>query len=49
MQEGLNTRIQCARRGRQTQAVAEFLGALDDEDPDADRKLPKVISPVDRC
>ena len=34
---------------RQTRAVAEFLGALDDEDPDADRKLPKVISPVDPC
>ena len=23
--------------------------ALDDEDPDADRKLPKVISPADPC
>jgi transposase len=34
---------------RQSRAVAEFLGALDDEDPDADRKLPKVISPVDPC
>jgi hypothetical protein len=34
---------------RQTRAVAEFLGALDDEDPDADRKVPKVISPVDPC
>jgi hypothetical protein len=34
---------------RQTRAVAEFLGALDDEDPDADRKLPKAISPVDPC
>src|SRR5258708_502229 len=33
----------------QTRAVAEFLGALDDEDPNADRKLPKVISPVDPC
>jgi hypothetical protein len=32
---------------RQTRAVAEFLGALDDEDPNADRKLPKVMSPVD--
>src|SRR6516162_5222952 len=31
---------------RQTRAVAEFLGALD---PDADRKVPKVISPVDPC
>ena len=34
---------------RQTRAVAESLGALDDEDPDADRKLPKAISPVDPC
>ena len=34
---------------RQSRAVAEFLGALDDEDTDANRKLPKVISPVDPC
>ena len=34
---------------RQTRAVAEFLGALDDEDPDADRKVPKAVSPVDPC
>ena len=34
---------------RQTRAVAEFLGALDDEDLDADRKVPKAISPVDPC
>jgi transposase len=34
---------------RQTRAVAEFLTALDDEDPDAYRKLPKAISPVDPC
>ena len=34
---------------RQTRAVAEFLSGLDDEDPDADRKLPKVISPTDPC
>jgi hypothetical protein len=34
---------------RQTRAVAEFLTALDDDDPNADRKLPKVISPVDPC
>ena len=33
----------------QTRAVAEFLTALDDDDVDADRKLPKVISPVDPC
>jgi transposase len=35
--------------GRQTRAVAEFLAALDDEDPNANRELPKVISPVDPC
>jgi hypothetical protein len=34
---------------RQTRAVAEFLSGLDDEDPDADRKPPKVISPTDPC
>jgi hypothetical protein len=34
---------------RQTRAVAEFLGADDDGDPDTKRKLPKVISPVDPC
>jgi transposase len=34
---------------RQTRAVAEFLTAIDDDDPNADRKLPKVISPVDPC
>ena len=34
---------------RQTRAVAEFLTALDDDDLDADRTLPKVISPVDPC
>jgi transposase len=34
---------------RQTRAVAEFLGALDDEDAGGDRKPPKVISPVDPC
>jgi transposase len=31
---------------RQSRAVAEFLGALDAEAPNADRKPPKVISPV---
>jgi hypothetical protein len=31
----------------QTRAVAAFLSGLDDEDPDADRKPPKVISPAD--
>ena len=34
---------------RQTRAVAEFLTAFDDEGADADRKPPKVISPVDPC
>jgi transposase len=34
---------------RQTRAVVEFLSGLDDEDPNADRKLPKVISPTDPC
>ena len=34
---------------RQTRAAAEFLAGLDDEDPDANRELPKVISPVDPC
>src|ERR1700747_2616376 len=34
---------------RQTRAVAEFLAALDDEDAEADRKPPKVVSPVDPC
>jgi hypothetical protein len=32
---------------RQTRAVVEFLSSFDDEDLDADRKLPKVISPTD--
>jgi len=34
---------------RQTRAVAEFLAALDDDDPTADRKPPKVISLSDPC
>jgi len=34
---------------RQTRAAAEFLAGLDDEDPDANRKLPKMISPSDPC
>src|SRR5262245_5363416 len=34
---------------RQTRAVVEFLSSFDDENPDADRKLPKVISPTDPC
>ena len=34
---------------RQTRAVVEFLSSFDEENPDADRKLPKVISPTDPC
>jgi transposase len=34
---------------RQTRAAAEFLAGLDDEDAEANRKLPKVISPSDPC
>jgi transposase len=34
---------------RQTRAVVEFLSGLDDDDPQADRKIPKVISPTDPC
>jgi hypothetical protein len=34
---------------RQTRAAAEFLAGLDDEDPDANRTLPKMVSPVDPC
>ena len=34
---------------RQTRTAAESLARLDDEDADANRKLPKVISPVDPC
>src|SRR6202040_3563842 len=34
---------------RQTRAAAEFLGGLEDEDPDASRKLPKAISLIDPC
>ena len=34
---------------RQTRAVTEFLTAIDDDNPNANRKLPKVISPVDPC
>ena len=33
----------------QTRAAAEFLAGLDDEDPDAERKPPKLISPSDPC
>ncbi len=34
---------------RQTRAAAEFLAGLGDEDPDANRKPPKLISPSDPC
>ena len=34
---------------RQTRAAAEFLGGLEDEDPEAYRKLPKAISASDPC
>ena len=34
---------------RQTHAVSEFLAGLDDEDPNADRTPPRVISPADPC
>jgi hypothetical protein len=34
---------------RQTRAAAEFLAGLDDEDPEANRKPPKLISPSDPC
>jgi hypothetical protein len=34
---------------RQTRAVVEFLSGLDDDDPQADRKIPEVISPSDPC
>jgi IS5 family transposase len=34
---------------RQTRAVEEFLSGLGDDDPDAERKIPKVISPTDPC
>jgi transposase len=41
--------IEWSAPARQTRAVIEFLSALDDDDPNADRKLPKVVSPVDPC
>jgi IS5 family transposase len=34
---------------RQTRAVAEYLTAIDDENANAERQPPKVISPVDPC
>ncbi len=34
---------------RQTRAVVEFLSGVEAEDPNPDRKPPKVISPTDPC
>ena len=34
---------------RQTRAAAEFPAASEDENPEANRKLPKAISPSDPC
>src|SRR5215813_4457884 len=34
---------------RQTRAVSEFLAGLADEEPNADRTRPKVLSPTDPC
>lgn len=34
---------------RQIRAVAEFVAGLDYEGPDANRKLPKLISPINPC
>ena len=34
---------------RQTRAAAEFLAGLDHEDPDTNRKPPKLISPTNPC
>src|SRR6202049_3807316 len=34
---------------RQTRAVVAFVSGPEDKDPNADRKLPKVISPTDPC
>jgi len=34
---------------RQTRAVVEFLSGLEHDDAQADRKIPKVISPTDPC
>jgi len=41
--------IDWADSKRQTRAVIEFLSALDDDDLNADRTIPKVISPTDPC
>jgi transposase len=41
--------IDWSKPERQTRAVTEFLSGLDDDDPNADRAIPKVISPTDPC
>lgn len=41
--------IDWSKPERQTRAVTEFLSGLDDDDPNADRTIPKVISPTDPC
>jgi hypothetical protein len=48
-QSSISVGRQLGRAACQTRAVAEFLGALDDEDSDADCKVPNAISPVDPC
>jgi hypothetical protein len=41
--------IDWSKPERQTRAVTEFLSGLDDDEPNADRTIPKVISPTDPC
>ena len=41
--------IDWSARERQTRAVVEFLGGLEDALADGERKAPKVISPTDPC
>lgn len=41
--------IDWSQSGRQSRAVAEYLAALEHEEPNPDRKTPKVISPTDPC
>jgi len=41
--------IDWSKPEHQTRAAAEFLAGLDDEDLDANRKPPKLISPTDPC
>ena len=46
---GSRPRKRIGRRRSADSAVAEFLGAIDDDDPTTDRKPPKVISLSDPC